>query len=122
MAHGYGGSPTVIGEGAASEPPAAEVRSARWRPASGMTVQFWGVRGSLACPEPEVARYGGNPSCLEGRCGDRLLIFDAGTRLRSLGNTLTRSGPPLDAELFFSHFHIAHRAGLPLFALIYETT
>src|SRR6266699_5057763 len=122
MAHGYGGSTTVIGEGAASEPPAAEVRSARWRPASGMTVQFWGVRGSLACPEPEVARYGGNTSCVEVLCGDRLLIFDAGTGLRSLGNTLTRSGRPIDADLFFSHFHIDHVAGLPFFAPIYEPT
>ena len=87
-----------------------------------MTVQFWGVRGSLACPEPEVARYGGNTSCVEVRCGDRLLIFDAGTGLRSLGNTLTRSGRPIDADLFFSHFHIDHVAGLPFFAPIYEPT
>src|SRR5216684_2648540 len=91
MTHGYGGSTTVIGEGAASEPPAAEVRSARWRPASGMTVQFWGVRGSLACPEPEVARYGGNTSCVEVRCGDRLLIFDAGTGLRLWAGNLLPS-------------------------------
>src|SRR5262249_61808404 len=83
MTHGYGGSTDVIREGAPSEPPAADVETARWRAASGTTTHFWGVRGSLACPEPEVARYGGNTSCVEVRCGDRLLIFDAGTGFRA---------------------------------------
>ena len=49
------------------------------------SVRFWGVRGSIACPGPETVRYGGNTSCLEVRCGDRLLILDAGTGLRRLG-------------------------------------
>jgi phosphoribosyl 1,2-cyclic phosphodiesterase len=89
---------------------------------SDVTVQFWGVRGSLACPEPEVARYGGNTSCVEIRCGDRLLIFDAGTGLRPLGRTLVEDGRPVDADLFFSHFHIDHICGLPFFAPMYEPT
>ena len=107
-------------EGAPAEPPAAEARRARWRSSSGMTVQFWGVRGSLACPGPEVARYGGNTSCVEVRCGDRLLIFDAGTGLRPLGRMLAESGRPTDADLFFSHFHMDHICGLPFFAPIYD--
>src|SRR5258708_13498656 len=94
MTHGYGGSTTVIGEGSPSEPPAAEARSARWRPASGMTVQFWGVRGSLACPEPEVARYGGNTSCVEVRCGHRLLLFDAAPGMRPHWSPLAPAAPP----------------------------
>src|SRR5260370_34583618 len=105
MTHGYGGSPTVIGEGSPSEPPAAEVRSARWRPASAMTVQFWGVRGSLACPEPEVARYGGHTSCVGVRCGDPLLIFDAGTRMRPLGSLLASAGPRAHSALVLCPFH-----------------
>src|SRR5437763_312311 len=98
MTHGYGGSTVVIGEDVPTEPPDAEVRSARWKPSSGMTVQFWGVRGSIACPEPELARYGGNTACVEVRCGDRLLIFDAGTGLRPLGRMLAESGRATDAE------------------------
>src|SRR6476660_2628680 len=39
-------------------------------------VRFWGVRGSIACPGPSTARYGGNTSCVEVRCGDQLFIFD----------------------------------------------
>jgi phosphoribosyl 1,2-cyclic phosphodiesterase len=122
MTHGYGGSTIVMGEGAPSGPPAAEVESARWRAVSGTTVQFWGVRGSLACPEPEVARYGGNTSCVEVRCGDRLFIFDAGTGMRPLGRVLAESGRRTDADVFFSHFHIDHICGLPFFAPIYEPT
>ena len=40
-------------------------------------VRFWGVRGSIACPGPNYARYGGNTSCLEVRCGpnNRFHIF-----------------------------------------------
>ncbi|MEC8371632.1 MAG: MBL fold metallo-hydrolase, partial [Pseudomonadota bacterium] len=29
------------------------------------SVQFWGVRGSVAVPGPKTVRYGGNTSCLE---------------------------------------------------------
>ena len=57
------------------------------------TVRFWGVRGSIACSGPRTARYGGNTSSLEVRCGERLLMFDAGTGLRYLGNTLAANGP-----------------------------
>ncbi len=72
-------------------------------------VRFWGVRGSIPCPEPENARYGGNTSCLEVRCAGRLLIFDAGTGLCALGRALAGAGElPLDADLFFSHTHHDH--------------
>lgn len=29
-----------------------------------MQVTLWGTRGSLATPGPEMARYGGNTSCV----------------------------------------------------------
>ena len=30
-----------------------------------LSVKFWGVRGSIACPSPKHMVYGGNTSCLE---------------------------------------------------------
>ena len=48
-------------------------------------VRFWGVRGSIACPGPNTARYGGNTSCIEVRCGEQLFVFDGGSGLRLLG-------------------------------------
>lgn len=77
-------------------------------------VRFWGVRGSIAVPGPSTARYGGNTSCLEIRCGGQLLIFDAGTGLRPLGNSLTANGA-IDADLFLTHTHFDHVNGLPFF-------
>lgn len=82
---------------------------------SALSVTFWGVRGSIACPEPEMLRYGGNTSCLEVRCGDHLLIFDAGTGLRPLGRKLAEGGGVVDADLFLSHTHFDHVSGLPFF-------
>lgn len=83
------------------------------------TVRFWGVRGSIAAPGPDTVRYGGNTSCLEVRCGDRLLIFDAGTGLRGLGNALQRQ-VPVEADLFLTHTHFDHICGLPFFAPMFQ--
>ncbi len=82
-------------------------------------VRFWGVRGSIPCPGPDYAYYGGNTSCLEVRCGPHVLIFDGGTGLRPLGLHL-RSEEPLDADLFFSHSHLDHISGLPFFASLFN--
>ena len=91
--------------------------------AGDFSVRFWGVRGSIACSGPRTARYGGNTSSLEVRCGERLLLFDAGTGLRYLGNTLTREGTasaPLDVDLFLTHTHFDHVAGLPFFKPFFQ--
>jgi phosphoribosyl 1,2-cyclic phosphodiesterase len=78
------------------------------------TVRFWGVRGSIACPGAETVRYGGNTSCVEMRVGDHLLIFDGGTGLRVLGQTLLRE-MPLNVHMFFTHSHWDHIQGFPFF-------
>ena len=83
------------------------------------SVRFWGVRGSIACSGPRTARYGGNTSCIEMRCGGRMLLFDGGTGLRYLGNSLVNSGP-LDADLFLTHTHFDHVCGLPFFRPFFQ--
>lgn len=85
-----------------------------------LTVRFWGVRGSVPCPGPATVRYGGNTPCLEVRCGGRLIIFDAGTGLRELGDTLAATGAPIDADIYLSHCHIDHINGVPFFAPFYS--
>lgn len=78
-------------------------------------VRFWGVRGSIATSDDQTRRYGGNTSCLEIRCGGRLIIFDAGTGIRYLGNELMQNGQRLDADLFLTHTHFDHICGIPFF-------
>ena len=80
-----------------------------------MLIRFWGVRGSIPCPGPGTARYGGNTPCVEIRCGEQVLIFDAGTGIRDLGQALIDEKTALDTDIFFTHCHLDHIIGLPFF-------
>ena len=77
-------------------------------------INFWGVRGSIPCPGKETVRYGGNTPCVEMLVGGERLIFDGGTGLRVLGESLM-SPMPVTAHLFFSHSHWDHIQGFPFF-------
>lgn len=87
-----------------------------------MTIRFHGVRGSLPAPTQENMRYGGNTSCVEVRSGDDLLILDAGSGIRSLGDELVSAARenPIVATLLLSHTHWDHIQGLPFFAPAYS--
>jgi len=81
---------------------------------------FWGVRGTIPTPVAENIGYGGNTACISIRCGDQpLVILDAGTGIRALGNTLTDDEP---SHLFLTHFHWDHIQGIPSFAPILNAT
>lgn len=82
-------------------------------------VKFWGVRGSVACPGEDTVRYGGNTSCLEVHCGDYNFIFDAGTGLKNLGDSLP-PGKQLNYDIFLTHSHMDHMNGFPFFKPAYS--
>jgi phosphoribosyl 1,2-cyclic phosphodiesterase len=89
-----------------------------------MKVRFWGVRGSIACPGIETVEFGGNTSCLELRFGkkNRLIIIDAGTGIRALGNHLVQNDlpkGPIKTDIFITHTHWDHIIGFPFFQPIY---
>jgi ribonuclease BN (tRNA processing enzyme) len=83
-----------------------------------MRVTFWGTRGSLATPDPEMQRLGGNTSCVsvEGD-GGTMLCLDAGTGIRRLGRTL--AGRPGRVDILLTHLHMDHIQGLGFFAPIF---
>lgn len=87
-----------------------------------MTLKFWGVRGSIPTATPQTVRYGGNTPCIEVRCGNELIILDAGSGIRELGNHLMGEllgKGPLKASILFSHLHWDHLQGLPFFVPAY---
>ena len=86
---------------------------------SGLWIKFWGVRGSIPVPGPHTVKYGGNTSCMELRSdeGD-WLIFDAGSGLRVLGDTLDFSKKHA-IHILISHPHWDHINGFPFFTPIY---
>ena len=81
-------------------------------------IRFWGVRGTMSTPGPGTLKYGGNTSCVEVRCGDRLFILDSGSGIRELGAKLSND-ENLDAVLLFSHLHWDHIFGFPVFRPLY---
>ena len=91
-------------------------------PDNKLTIRFRGVRGSIPSPAPENMQYGGNTSCVELRYGNQLLLLDAGSGIRSLGDELVRlaEGKPIEATLLLSHSHWDHIQGLPFFAPAYS--
>jgi phosphoribosyl 1,2-cyclic phosphodiesterase len=71
----------------------------------------------------DTVRYGGNTTCVEIRTGSDIIILDAGTGLRKLGQSLLKEfkQKPLNLTLLLSHTHWDHIQGLPFFAPIYES-
>ncbi len=89
-----------------------------------MKVRFWGVRGSIPSPGPETQKYGGNTACIELRVGpdNRIIIIDAGSGIRLLGNEIMAKdlpNGPIKADIFLSHTHWDHIMGYPFFTPIY---
>ncbi|MFD0937224.1 MBL fold metallo-hydrolase [Methylobacterium trifolii] len=80
----------------------------------GLTLRFWGVRGSTPVSGPDYAEFGGSTPCMEVRCGQRLFLIDAGSGLYHCGQH-HRTGLPKAIDLLFSHLHLDHTGGLPFF-------
>jgi len=85
-------------------------------------VKFWGVRGSFPCPQTNHIRYGGNTSCVSIQAGEQLLVLDAGTGIRGLGQWLLEQSSPANISLLFSHVHWDHINGFPFFDPAYRDT
>jgi phosphoribosyl 1,2-cyclic phosphodiesterase len=86
------------------------------------SVRIWGDRGSMPTPGPDTVLFGGNTSCLEVRCDDRLIIVDAGSGIRKLGDKIMREDlpkGPVSADIFITHTHWDHIIGFPMFTPIF---
>jgi phosphoribosyl 1,2-cyclic phosphodiesterase len=85
-----------------------------------MLIKCWGARGSLPVSGPEFDKYGGNTTCLEIRSSEGdVLVVDAGTGIRKLGNQLAKEKVK-DINMIFTHAHWDHIMGFPFFMPIYN--
>lgn len=82
-----------------------------------MRVRFWGVRGTIPSPGPNTILAGGNTSCIDVLTSDKqLIILDAGTGIRKLGQQLAKEYEArITATLLISHTHWDHIQGFPFF-------
>lgn len=82
-------------------------------------VTAWGVRGSYPVPETNYMKYGGNTSCISIECGEKVVVFDAGSGLIKLGNFLEQKGIKR-VDILISHLHLDHCLGLFGFQLFHD--
>jgi phosphoribosyl 1,2-cyclic phosphodiesterase len=85
-------------------------------------IRFWGVRGSIPTPGLQTAGFGGNTSCVEVRVGEQILILDAGSGIRALGQALMSEfrNKPLRITMLVTHTHWDHIQGFPFFLPAYN--
>ncbi|MBN1836653.1 MAG: MBL fold metallo-hydrolase [Spirochaetales bacterium] len=85
-----------------------------------MHIKVWGCRGSIPSPGCGTKGYGGNTTCLEVRLEDgTLVIIDAGTGIRELGNAILKRNGPQALYLLITHAHWDHLQGFPFFVPAY---
>jgi phosphoribosyl 1,2-cyclic phosphodiesterase len=84
-----------------------------------MNVTFWGTRGSIATAGPETVEFGGDTSCvaISGDDPEHVVILDAGTGIRRLGDAL--NGRVRRIDLLLSHLHLDHIVGIGFFAPLF---
>jgi phosphoribosyl 1,2-cyclic phosphodiesterase len=86
---------------------------------SGMSVTFWGVRGSAPVSGREYMVFGGSTMCLEIEAGERRVILDAGSGIRQLGLKLREQFVP-NIDIVLTHFHLDHVMGLTTFSPLFQ--
>ncbi len=85
-----------------------------------MKIRCWGARGSIPVSGAEYVVYGGDTTCMEIRSReDEILIIDAGSGIRRLGNLLLREGRDR-FSMIFTHAHWDHILGFPFFKPVYR--
>lgn len=84
-----------------------------------MIIRCWGARGSIPVWGREYLKYGGSTTCVELRTNqDEIIIIDAGSGIRKLGNKLLGENRQ-EYSILFTHSHWDHILGFPFFNPIY---
>ena len=85
-----------------------------------MVIKCWGSRGSIPVSGKSYLKYGGDTTCIEIRANsDDIIIVDAGTGIRRLGNLLNKE-KKRQFHFIFTHAHWDHVMGFPYFKPLYS--
>ncbi len=85
-----------------------------------MKIRCWGARGSIPVSGADYVTYGGDTTCIEIRSReDDLIIIDAGSGIRRLGNVLVQEKRD-QISMVFTHAHWDHILGFPFFKPAYR--
>ena len=86
-----------------------------------ISLQYWGVHGTLPAPGPDYTRYGGNTPCVSVEVsGEPLTIFDCGSGVKQLSDRImAAAGERFSGRIFISHTHWDHINTVPFFAPLY---
>lgn len=83
-------------------------------------IKFWGTRGTRQTDSANTVNFGSNTICIEVQCGNRILVFDAGSGIVNFGTDLEKRKIVQKFDLFFSHAHYDHVEGIPHLSPLYN--
>jgi len=86
-----------------------------------MLIRCWGARGSIPVSGSRFNKYGGDTACIEIRSKTNdVVVIDAGSGIRCLGDALLKE-PPCPIAMLFTHAHIDHLVGFPFFVPLFSS-
>jgi phosphoribosyl 1,2-cyclic phosphodiesterase len=85
-----------------------------------MKIKCYGSRGSIPVSGKEYIKFGGDTTCITVTSKDNdLIVIDAGTGIRKLGNDLLKNDTK-KFSIIFTHSHWDHLMGFPFFKPLYS--
>lgn len=86
-----------------------------------MFIRCWGARGSIPVSGSRFNKYGGDTACIEIRSHTNdVIVIDAGSGARLLGNALLKE-EPRTITMLFTHAHLDHLIGFPFFGPLFSS-
>ncbi|OGR46160.1 MAG: hypothetical protein A2X40_01870 [Elusimicrobia bacterium GWC2_65_9] len=81
-------------------------------PPGELKITVWGCRSASSDVSPAMTRYGKRTSCVSIETSRHLIVFDAGSGISLLADSMMKDAKHKEIWLFLTHFHLDHVEGL----------